>query len=70
MTLLSKAKTFKNKRRYVMASTEDVELALSYMRGEITLGQVSHAYGKANNAHKILKAILYAYSLGKFTIKK
>ena len=50
MSLLEKAKNFKRERIWKKATDEEKELAMAWVRGEVTLSQISGALGYKNEA--------------------
>ena len=74
MSLLETAKSYQLHRKRKKTTSEDIEIALAWIRGEITLTQINYAYGTpnnkgGNNLYKIATAIKEAYEQGKIIIK-
>lgn len=60
MNLLEKAKSNLNPNKKLVITKEEVELALAWVRGEITIPQVCFAIGKsqAGQGHSFLLKVL------------
>lgn len=73
-TLLAKAKEYKSKKscwRNKIPTEQEMELAIAWLKGEITLGAVNVAFGfKATGGgsctYRLSRALKYAYEKGIF----
>ena len=61
-TLLEKAKKISTKRG-ITNSKEDLEIALAWLKDEVTLGQVARVYGYENTKGSSGGRILYRFAV-------
>ena len=74
-TLLELAKSSgENAAQNKPVSEEEIDLALAWMKNEITMYQVSTAYGKihksGNVLYRVALVLRQAYALGRITVKE
>jgi len=73
-SLIEKALSRPAKRISTIPSTQEVDLALAWLRGEITTGQAHFAMGKTkasgNVLYRIAISLRRAYQLGRLSIKR
>ena len=76
-TLLERAKNFDIERAHKTVNIEEIELAVAYVNGDVTLSQARHAYQQKTNSTNYTYRMSVAIRLGisqgmieKLTLKK
>lgn len=71
MNLLEKAKTIDKKRPQVIITDEHIDLAIAYIKGEISIASVSMAMGHRQGAQSayttLARSLKAAYEKGKLS---